>query len=75
MLDTHANKDTSPEEWDREGLHKAVLAQFGLDVGTLGIDWDTIVHDDLRVALVKGLVAPTRPRSGSSARSCASSSG
>ena len=57
MLDTHANKDSSPEEWGREGLHKAVLAQFGLDVGTLGIDWDTVVHDELRAALVKGLVA------------------
>ena len=57
MLDTHANKDTSPEEWDREGLRKAMLAQFGLDIETLGIAWDTVVHDELRETLVKGLRA------------------
>jgi preprotein translocase subunit SecA len=57
MLDTHANKDTSPEEWDRAALGQALLAQFGLDIGTLAIDWDTVVHDELRAALVKGLVA------------------
>ncbi len=57
MLDTHANKDTSPEEWDREALRQAVLAQFGLDIETLGIDWDTVVYDELRETLVKGLLA------------------
>ena len=57
MLDTHANKDTSPEDWDREGLHKAILGQFGLDIGTLGIAWDTVIHDELRETLVKGLIA------------------
>jgi preprotein translocase subunit SecA len=56
MLDTHANKDTPPEEWDRAGLGTAVQAQFGVDIETLGIDWDTIVHADLRATLVKGLV-------------------
>jgi len=56
MLDTHANKDASPEEWNREGLGQAVLAQFGVDIQTLGIDWDTVVHDELRAAVVKGLV-------------------
>jgi len=57
MLDTHANKDRPPEEWDREALRQAVLAQFGLDIQTLGIDWDTIVHPELRETLVKALVA------------------
>jgi preprotein translocase subunit SecA len=57
MLDTHANKDRSAEEWDREGLRQAVLAQFGLDIGTLGIAWDTVDYDELRDALVKGLRA------------------
>ncbi len=57
MLDTHANKDTSPEEWDHEGLRKAILAQFGLDIETLGIAWDTVTHDKLRETLVMGLVA------------------
>jgi preprotein translocase subunit SecA len=57
MLDTHANKDRPPEEWDRDALRQAVQAQFGLDVETLAIDWDTVVYDDLRDRLVKGLVA------------------
>ena len=57
MLDTHANKDKPPEEWDREALRQAVLAQFGLDIETLKIDWDAVVHDELRDALVKGLLA------------------
>jgi len=56
MLDTHANKDKPPEEWDREGLRQAILAQFGLDIETLGIAWDTVVHDELKDTLVKGLV-------------------
>jgi len=57
MLDTHANKDASPEDWDREALRAAVTAQFGVDIETLGIDWDTVVHDELRATVVKGLVA------------------
>ena len=32
----------------REALAKAVLAQFGLDVNALGIDWATVVPDDLQ---------------------------
>ena len=57
MLDTHANKETSPEDWDREGLRQAVMAQFGLDIETLAIPWDTIVFEELRETLVKGLIA------------------
>jgi len=57
MLDTHANKDAAPEEWNREGLRQAVLAQFGLDIETLNIPWDTVSPGDLRDALVKGLNA------------------
>ncbi len=57
MIDTHANKDTAPEDWNREGLRQAVLAQFGLDIETLSIPWDTVSPGDLRDALVKGLNA------------------
>jgi preprotein translocase subunit SecA len=57
MLDTHANKDKPPEEWERDALRQAVLAQFGLDLETLNIAWDTVVYDELRDALVKGLLA------------------
>ncbi len=57
MLDTHANKESSAEDWDREGLRQAVLAQFGLDIETLNVPWDTVVFEELRETLVKGLVA------------------
>ncbi len=57
MLDTHANKDKPPEEWDREALRQAVQAQFGLDIETLGVAWDTVVYDELRESLGKGLLA------------------
>jgi preprotein translocase subunit SecA len=57
MLDTHANKESSPEDWDREGLRQAVLAQFGLDLETLNVPWTSVVFEELRERLVKGLVA------------------
>ncbi len=57
MLDSHANKGNSPEEWDRPALRQAVLAQFGLDIETLPIDWNAVVFEELREALVKGLLA------------------
>jgi preprotein translocase subunit SecA len=55
MLDTSANKEKSPDDWDREALAKAVLAQFGLDMATLQIDWSSIVYEDLEKTLVKAL--------------------
>ena len=57
MLDTHANKNKPPEEWDRAALRQTVLAQFGLDIETFKIDWNTVVYEELRDALVKGLLA------------------
>jgi preprotein translocase subunit SecA len=55
MLDSYANREKSPEDWDREALAKAVLAQFGLDLGTLQIDWSRVISDDLQESLVKAL--------------------
>jgi preprotein translocase subunit SecA len=55
MLDTYANKEKAPDDWDREALAKAVLAQFGLDINTLGIDWSAIVFDDLQEKVVAAL--------------------
>ncbi len=76
MLDTHANKDASPEDWDRDGL--APGRPGPVRAG----------HRDARHRLghgrprrAPGAPSPrassrsTRTRSGSSARSCASSSG
>ncbi len=55
MLDTSANKNKPAEEWDREALAKAVLAQFGLDINTLGLDWSAVAYEGLEDTLVKAL--------------------
>jgi preprotein translocase subunit SecA len=57
MLDSYANKGKPPEEWDREALAKAVLAQFGLNMEILKIDWEAVVHEELQETLVKALRA------------------
>ncbi len=51
-LDSYANKDKDPEEWDVEALKKALGSQFGLDVEGLRIDWQTISYDALREKVV-----------------------
>lgn len=48
FLDQHCNKETHPDDWDREALAKAVQAQFGLDIATLHIDWETVTPDELQ---------------------------
>jgi len=54
-MDTHTNKEQSPDEWDVEGFKKAIGSQFGLDTDVLGIDWDTINHVELRERILKTL--------------------
>ncbi|MCK4932191.1 MAG: preprotein translocase subunit SecA [Candidatus Aminicenantes bacterium] len=54
-MDTHTNKEQTPDDWDVEGLKKAIGAQFGLDIDALGIDWDTINHVELREKILKTL--------------------
>ncbi len=51
-LDSYANKDKDPEEWDVEALKKALGSQFGLDVEGLNIDWQTIAYDALQEKIV-----------------------
>ncbi len=51
-LDSYANKDNPPEEWDVEALKKALAPQFGLDTEELKIDWQTITFEELREKLV-----------------------
>ncbi len=55
MLDTYANKDKPPEEWEKDALRQAVQAQFGLDIETLKIDWEGVVYDELRDTIVQTL--------------------
>jgi len=55
MMETHTNKDKSPDEWDTEGLRKGIASQFGLDIEELRIDWDTINYDELKEKVTKAL--------------------
>jgi preprotein translocase subunit SecA len=54
-METHTNKEQSPDDWDIEGFKKAIGSQFGLDVDALGVDWDTINHMELREEILKTL--------------------
>jgi preprotein translocase subunit SecA len=51
-LDSYANKDKHPEDWDVEALKKALGPQFGLDPEELKIDWQTITFEELQEKLV-----------------------
>jgi len=55
MLDTYANKDKPPEEWEKDALRQAVQAQFGLDIETLNIDWEGVVHEELSETVLQAL--------------------
>ncbi|KPJ70039.1 preprotein translocase subunit SecA [candidate division WOR-1 bacterium DG_54_3] len=48
LMENSTPKEKSPEDWDSEGYQNAIGAQFGVDVGEWGIDWDTIHFDELR---------------------------
>jgi len=54
-MDTYVNKDKSPDEWDRDAFRKAILAQFGLDIDSLGLDWESVTFDELAGKTVQAL--------------------
>jgi preprotein translocase subunit SecA len=54
-METHTNKDQSPDDWDVEGFKRTIGAQFGLELGDVGIDWDTINHIELREKVLSTL--------------------
>jgi preprotein translocase subunit SecA len=51
-LDSYANKDKDPEEWDVEALKRALAPQFGSNIDELHIDWQTVTYDELREKLI-----------------------
>ncbi len=57
LLDTHANKDRHPEDWDRDSLRQAILSQFGLDINSLGLNWEEINYEELREKIISTLNA------------------
>ncbi|MDD8030639.1 MAG: preprotein translocase subunit SecA [Acidobacteriota bacterium] len=54
-LDEHANKDKSPDEWDREALQQAIFSQFGFDLNQLNLNWDEISYNELQERLTSAL--------------------
>jgi len=55
ILDIHANSKKAPEEWDKEGLRKALITQFIFDINELNIDWENIEYDELRELILSHL--------------------
>jgi preprotein translocase subunit SecA len=51
-LDSYANKEKSPEDWDVEALKQAIGTQFGFSLDELKIDWQEVVYDDLQEKVV-----------------------
>ena len=56
-LDTYANKEKSPEDWDVEALKQALGTQFAFNLDDLRIDRQAIVYTDLREKIVGTLKA------------------
>jgi preprotein translocase subunit SecA len=54
-LDTHANKDKQPEDWDVAALKQAVGTQFGFNLDDLHLDWGVVTFDELREKIIGAL--------------------
>jgi preprotein translocase subunit SecA len=57
ILENNAGKDKSPEDWDRDALRKAIGSQFGLDIDTIGIDWQGDSFEQMRDKILDRLKA------------------
>ncbi|MDH4257705.1 MAG: preprotein translocase subunit SecA [Candidatus Aminicenantes bacterium] len=55
IMETHASKEKSPDDWDVEGLRKGIASQFGLDIEELNLDWESIIYDDLKEKITRAL--------------------
>jgi len=55
IMDTHTNKEKSPEDWDIESFRKAIGNQFGFDVSAMGLDWEAVNHLELREKTLSAL--------------------
>ncbi len=57
LLDASCSADADPEDWRADDLRNGLLRFFGVDIQTLGIDWSTINHPDLRETLWTRIVS------------------
>ena len=51
FIDSYCNADSDPEEWDGEGLRKAVAQQFGLDLRHENIQVEQLNREELLEAI------------------------
>ena len=64
QLDTYANKEKNPEDWDVPALKQAVGTQFGANLDDLRFDWDSLTYDELQEKLVSALHAAYEEKEG-----------
>src|SRR5688572_23892677 len=53
IVQTHANEEVNPREWDIEALARGIAQQFGFDMRAEGIDASTLGSKDLEDAVVE----------------------
>ncbi len=51
LIDQHAAREKHPHDWDLDGLKISIGNQFGLDITTLGLNFQELNHDQLSSAL------------------------
>ena len=52
LVETSCARDVHPQKWNIPQLTGGVLAQFGIDLKTVGVDPTKLTHDELVAALV-----------------------
>jgi len=54
-LDSYANRDQHPDEWDKEALYQAIFSQFGYDLNQLNVAWESVTYEELEEKLTAAL--------------------
>jgi len=56
LLDTYANRDKDPRDWEIEPLKQNILHYFGIDVSKTSIDFSQVSPDELKETLWQKIV-------------------
>ncbi|MCL4524681.1 MAG: preprotein translocase subunit SecA [Acidobacteria bacterium] len=57
LAESYCPRDEHPSKWNLAQMAGETLNQFGIDLKSVGIDLDTISHDELKDALAKATAA------------------
>ncbi len=55
LMDSYLKKDRDAEDWDIDGLQKAIASQFGVDIKGIDIDWETDTFEEVKEKILKTL--------------------